>query len=331
MSQSYLNYPIHELSIDSRDYPAQLRQLHDPPPQLYYRGLWDNHFFDKALAIVGSRRVTSYGERVLDMLIPNLVAEGVTIISGFMYGTDTLAHQKTLECGGKTIAVLGGGLNVLYPPENEKMYIDIVSKTPLSSPLDRGDSFPPCQGRDQGWVSRGLIISEYPPDQQPQLWTFPQRNRIVAALSTLGVLVIEAGDKSGSLVTAKLATKLGKPLFAIPGPITSSVSRGTNQLIKDGLAKMVVSSTDIVGVDLCVDPKNTIKQIPDVDLIGRTRRSAPTNTESQILSLLSLEPLTLDEIALKLNKNIIELGQILTLMSLRGAITETNSKYSSKS
>ena len=300
MSQSYLNYPISRIPIDSGDYPEQLRKLSDPPKNLYYRGVWNNKLFEKTLAIVGSRRITGYGERVLDMIIPSLVAEKITIISGFMYGVDSLAHQKCLECGGKTIAVLGSGLNVLYPPENEKMYLEIVSS--------QGDALS-TQGVP---LKKGLVISEYPPDQQPQLWTFPQRNRIVAALSTLGVLVVEASEKSGSLVTAKIAKKLKKPLFAIPGPITSSVSRGTNQLIKGGLAKMVLSVNDII-----VSQVN--KPVP---------ASQGVALEARIMNLLAAEPLTLDEIALKLNKNIIETGQTLTMMSLKGIILESNGKYS---
>jgi DNA processing protein len=305
------DYLITKITFDSESYPLQLKQLQDPPKQLYYRGTWGTHLFDKTLAIVGSRRVTSYGERVLDMLIPNLVAEGVTIISGFMYGVDTLAHQKTLECGGKTIAVLGGGLNVLYPPENERMYMNIINVSKVSEV---------SKVSKEKKESKGLVISEYAPDQQPQLWTFPQRNRIVAALSTLGVLVIEASEKSGSLVTAKIAKKLNRPLFAIPGPITSSVSRGTNQLIKDGLAKMVVSSTDIVGAG---SPSPII-----IHEIQTGAKTAPLqNIEKQIIEILSLEPLTLDELALKLNKTIIELGQVLTIMSLQGKISEENGKY----
>lgn len=290
----YSDYPINEISITSQNYPEQLKLLPNPPQKLYYRGTWDQKLFEKTLSIVGSRRASGYGERALDLLIPGLVAEGTTIISGFMYGIDTLAHQKCLECGGKTIAVLGGGLNALYPPENEEIYMDIIGR---------------CKGE-----GNGLIISEYPPEQQPQLWTFPHRNRIVAALSTLGVLVIEAGEKSGSLITAKIAKKIGKPLFATPGPITSSISKGTNQLIKDGLAKMVLEVGDIIKVS----------EVSDASKVSKV---SELPTEQQIINLLQTEPLTLDEIAIKLNKDIIKLGQTLTLMMLKGTISENNGKY----
>lgn len=285
-------YPINKVTFVSQNYPSLLKKLKDPPKELYYRGTWDNSLFKKSLAVVGSRRSTSYGERVCDQLILGLVMEKVTIISGFMYGIDSLAHQKTLEFGGKTVAVLGGGLDILYPPENEKLYLDIIA-------------------------SGGLIISEYPADQQPQLWTFPQRNRIVAGLSSLGVLVIEAGEKSGSLITAELARKLKKPVFAVPGPITSSSSVGTNKLIKEGLAKMVLNSGDIVGPLT----KRSLTSLPS------SREGSRVGLEQKILSLLSAEPLTLDEIARKLSINIIETSQALTMMAIKNTVEEKNGKY----
>jgi DNA processing protein len=273
--------PVKNISPSSREWPKQLNQLKDQPKLLYYRGTWDKAIFEKSLAVVGSRRLTAYGQKAIEIIIPPLVANKVSIISGFMYGADSAAHQECLDCGGKTVAVLGGGLDVLYPPENEKLYSDI---------LDSG----------------GIIISEYKPDQQPQLWTFPQRNRIVAGLSSLGIIVIEAGEKSGSLVTAKIAQKLKKPLFCVPGPITSSVSVGTNQLIKEGKAKMVLSANDILGGSV---KQKRIKQ------------------ENPILKLLSTEPLSIDELSALLNKSISELSQELVLLSLEGKIEEKNGKY----
>lgn len=307
------NYPIKKITPSSREWPDLLNQLKDPPKELYYRGTWDNSLFKKSLAVVGSRRMTSYGQRVLEMLIPFLVAEGVTIISGFMYGVDTKAHQECLDCGGKTIAILGGGLDVLYPPENEKLYEQIVGAQFIA---------PVAPDSITGLInqtpteSHGLIISEYPADQQPQLWTFPQRNRIVAGLSSLGVLVIEAGEKSGSLITAELARKLKKPTFAVPGPITSSSSAGTNRLIKEGLAKMVLNSNDIVGAQFIAPGRKKT-----TGLINQTP------TEQKILNFLSAEPLTLDEIAQKLSINIIETSQALTMMAIKNTVEEKNGKY----
>ncbi|RJR24763.1 DNA-protecting protein DprA [Candidatus Microgenomates bacterium] len=283
------DFPIFEITPSSPNWPMLLNKLPDPPKKLFFRGKWDNSLFEKSLAIVGSRRMTNYGERVLEMLIPSLVAEKTAIISGFMYGVDTKAHQECLECGGRTIAVLGGGLNVLYPPENESLYIKTL----------RGN---------------GLIVSEYPSEQKPQLWTFVQRNRLVAGLSSLGVLVIEAGEKSGSLVTANIALKLKRAVYAIPGPINASTSKGTNMLIKQNLAKIVLSTGDVVESDLT---KRSSKKEP----------TGLTTEELKIIELLSAEAMTLDELALKIGKNIIETGQALTLMSLKGLVEENGGKY----
>jgi DNA processing protein len=221
-----------------------------------------------------------------------LVKEKITIISGFMYGVDTEAHQKCLEYGGKTVAVLGGGLNIIYPPENERLYEKI---------LENG----------------GLIISEYEPDFKPQLWTFPQRNRIVAGLSSLGVLVIEAGEKSGALITANLARQQGKKVFAVPGPITSSVSAGTNFLIKTHQAKMVTTPEEILG-----------KKIETPSLFSLQELSP---LEQKIYQALETEPLTADEIAKTVGQNIVEVGKTLSLLSLKGLISEFAGKYYLKS
>lgn len=187
----------------------------------FYRGEWSEEIFKKSIAIVGSRRMTRYGKEVVDNFIASFVANGATTISGFMYGVDTEVHQKTVDYGGKTVAVFGCGLDVIYPLENEKLYQQI---------LETG----------------GLTISEYEASAKPHLWKFPQRNKIVASLASLGVLVVEAGDKSGSLITAKLAKKMGKKVYAVPGPITSSTSEGTNVLIKEGEAIMVTEPGDII-------------------------------------------------------------------------------------
>ena len=177
---------------------------------LHFRGVDPHKINKKSIAIVGSRRMTRYGKEVVDRFVSEFVANGVTTISGFMYGVDTEVHQKTIDYGGKTIAVFGCGLNVIYPPENKKLYDQIIE-------------------------SGGSVVSEYEDDAKPHLWKFPQRNKIVASLASLGVLVIEAGEKSGSLITAGLAKKMGKKVYAVPGAITSSVSVGTNNLIKSRL------------------------------------------------------------------------------------------------
>ena len=284
----WYNYPIQKTKVDHKNYPGVLKEIKNPPKVLFYRGKLDQTLFKKSLAVVGTRRMTRYGRMVVDQFLSGLVSQKITIISGFMYGIDTEAHQKCLEYNGQTVAVLGNGLNILYPPENEKLYQQILD-------------------------ADGAILTEYEPEFKPQLWTFPQRNRIVAGLSTLGVLVVEAGEKSGSLITARLAKKQGKKVFAIPGPVTSTVSVGTNRLIQTHQAKMVVCADDILG-----------KKISKPTLF-ETSPLAPL--EKKIYQALQTEPLTVDELAKITGKNVIEVSQLLSLISLKGFITESAGKF----
>lgn len=282
------NYKIFKIGIEHKNYPKGLKESKNPPKFLFYRGSMDQNLFTKSLAVVGTRRITHYGRMAVEKLIFSLVANKVTIISGFMYGTDSEAHQKCLECGGKTVAVLGNGLDVIYPPENEKLYQQI---------LDSG----------------GAIISEYGSNIQPQLWTFPQRNRIVAGLSTLGVLLVEAGEKSGSLITANFARQQGKKVFAVPGPITSSVSVGNNLLIQRHQAKIVLCAEDILG-----------KKVEIPTLFSTSKLST---IERKIYQALETEPLNVDELCRIVGKNVIEVGKTLSLMSLKGFVKESAGKY----
>jgi len=284
----WYEYPIKRCNFGDKVYPKILNEIKNPPKFLFFRGNIDQNLFKKSLAIVGTRRITRYGKMVVEKFIPFFVQEKITIISGFMYGVDTEVHQKCLEQGGKTVAVLGGGLNVIYPPENEKLYEKILEKG-------------------------GAIISEYEPNFKPQLWTFPQRNRIVAGLASLGVLVIEAGEKSGALITARLAQQQGKKVFAVPGPITSAVSFGTNLLIKNHRAKMAIAPEDILGKKIETPSLFSIEELSPL--------------EKKIFQLLETEPLTADEIAKATEENIIEVGKNLSLMSLKGVISEYAGKY----
>lgn len=258
--------------------------------KIFYRGDFDPKIFKKSIAIVGSRRVTRYGREAVDRFVSEFVANGVTTISGFMYGVDTEVHQKTVDYGGITVAVFGCGLDYIYPPENEKLYGQI---------LEGG----------------GLVISEYEPNAKPHLWKFPQRNKIVAGLSSLGVLVIEGGLKSGSLVTAEIARKMKKSLFAIPGPINSSVSAGCNDLIKKGYAKLVTDASDILGktVSTVHSSRSTVNNL--------------NSLEFKIFKSLELEPLNIDEISAQTGENIVEIGKTVSIMSIKGLLTESGGKY----
>lgn len=256
----------------------------------FYRGSWDEKIFRKSIAIVGSRQMTRYGREVVDKFASSFVANEVTTISGFMYGVDTEVHQKTVDYGGRTVAVFGCGLDVIYPPENEKLYSQI---------LENG----------------GLVISEYEPKAKPHLWKFPQRNKIVARLATLGVLVIEAGESSGSLITARLARQMGKKVCAVPGPINSPLSVGTNELIKKGEAIMATSVADILKIK---NQKEKIQSKIPKDL---------DDIEIKIYEILLLEPMDVDEIAAKTGESVVGVGSTLSMMGIKGLITESGGKY----
>lgn len=200
-------------------YPSLLSQISDPPSVLYVKGTLPN-WKTPCIAVVGTRKITSYGHAVTRELTRQLVEGGFTIISGMMVGVDTVAHETALTANGRTIGVLGYGFGVPYfPREQAKVAKQIMD-------------------------SGGCLLSEYPPWQPPTRYTFPQRNRIVAGLS-LGVLVTEAAAKSGSKITARLAAEQGREVFAVPGPIDSIYSEGTKELINLG-ATLVTSADDIV-------------------------------------------------------------------------------------
>ncbi len=189
---------------------GRLSELKKPPERLFFSGDWNPGVFENCAAVVGSRRMTEYGHWSVEKLVNELASQGKTIVSGFMYGMDQAAHEAALEFGGRTIAVLGWGMNWKLEKREQILAEKII---------------------DGG----GLLISEWE-DQEPTLWTFPVRNRIVAALSD-AVYVVEAAEKSGSMITVSEARKLGREIFAVPGPVTSRVSSGTNYLIASGLAK----------------------------------------------------------------------------------------------
>jgi DNA processing protein len=249
---------IKKISIEDENYPKLLKEIKDPPKILYYLGeikLSENYF-----AIVGTRRFSSYGKQVALEIAGDLAEAGLTIVSGFATGIDTFAHQATIERGKRTIAVLGTGLDEksIYPKSNLKLVNEI---------LEIG----------------GCLISEYPPGTHGSEFTFPQRNRIISGLS-LGVLVVEAKEKSGALITANFAFSQKRKVFAIPGPIYSSNSRGPHFLIKKG-AKLVENADDILK------ELNLPGLKPDVrPLVGETKE------ENLILEVLKEESLYIDKI-----------------------------------
>ncbi len=250
-----------------------LLDLKDPPKQLFFKGKWEEGIFNKCAGVVGSRRMTEYGRRVVEMVVTELVQAGYTIISGFMYGIDQEAHRKALEIGGKTIAILGHGINWPLFEREKKLEAEILAKG-------------------------GLIISEWE-EQAPTLWTFPLRNRLVVGMSSR-IVVVEAGEKSGSLITANLAVKYGRELYSVPGMITSRSSAGTNSLIREGKARLWMGG-------------KTIEQMKIFD--------------NPILNLLADEELAVDEIARKLSRRVEEVAGELMKLSLSGQVAERGGKY----
>ncbi|MFH0749751.1 MAG: DNA-processing protein DprA [Candidatus Gottesmanbacteria bacterium] len=255
----------------------QLRDLPKPPKQLFFIGHPTKQLFSHCVAIVGARNMTEYGKRIIESLVPKLVFEKKTIVSGFMRGVDQYVHKICIEHGGKTIAVLGWGIDTVLSGDDKKLAEGIVSHG-------------------------GILLSEWQ-TQRPTLWTFPVRNRIVAALGD-EVYVIEAGLKSGSLITANWAIKLKRTLFAVPGPITSRVSEGTNLLIAKGLATM---------------------------WLGVRQQSVYEPSDDPIIRMLEQEPLTIDQLARNVNTPIAELGASLSLLLLSGSIIERDGVYYTQS
>ena len=207
-----------QIALGEAAYPENLRAIHAPPARLYVRGALAE---DDALAvaIVGSRAATSYGVAVAERLAAELAARGVTVVSGLARGIDSAAHRGALRAGGRTIAVLGSGVDVVYPPENRRLAKEIEAS--------------------------GAVVSQFEPGTPPLAGYFPARNRVIAGLS-LGVVVVEAAEKSGSLITAGLAGELGREVMAVPGPLTSPTSVGAHRLIQDGAA-LIQDWEDVVG------------------------------------------------------------------------------------
>src|SRR2546421_5741097 len=209
------------LLLDDGVYPALLREIFDPPITLYVKGAWSECLEQPCVAMVGSRRCSTYGQNAATMLARDLAQKGVTIISGLARGIDAAAHRGALEAGGRTVAVMGTGLDQVYPRDHKKLVDEILA-------------------------NKGALVSEFPLETPPAPQNFPYRNRVISGLS-LGVVLVEAAENSGSLITARLAMEQNREVFAVPGSITSRNSFGTNYLIKGAGAKLVQQWQDVVA------------------------------------------------------------------------------------
>ena len=275
------------ITWEEEAYPKALKEIPDPPPVLYVLGeIGDKD--ELAIAIVGTRRCTSYGRVVAERLARELAAVGVTVVSGLAPGIDTAAHKGALS-SGRTIAVLGTGLGKPYPAGSEPLIRRIAGS--------------------------GAVISEFPFEQGGTQWTFPRRNRIIAGLS-LGVLVVEAPARSGALITVDRALEQGKEVLAVPGPITSEASVGTNRLIQEG-AKPVTCLEDILEeLPLHLEPVvQGDRPTTDLDADART-----------VYDLLGLEPLGLSELVERTGLSHSRLSQILVELELSGLVREVTGR-----
>lgn len=273
---------IKVITIFDNNYPPLLKEITGAPMIIYYKGEITTDMLDRCFGVVGTRKPTGYGRVVTEKLTRELAESGLTIVSGLARGVDTIAHTATIEAGSKTLAVLGGGLNQIFPSENLRLAEKIIS-------------------------GFGAILTEFPPSYPHLAGNFPARNRIISGLSK-GVLVTEAAEDSGSLITARLALEQNREVFAVPGPITSSMSEGTSFLLKEG-AKLVSSAKDILD-ELGIKPKSRV-DLSSVNL---------TKAEAEILELIKDESKHVDELSRILKKPISEVSGILLKLEIIGVV-----------
>ncbi|MDL2281392.1 DNA-processing protein DprA [Selenomonadales bacterium OttesenSCG-928-I06] len=316
IAEEWYNKKINILTIYDKEYPSLLKHIKNPPYVLFYKGTCLN--FDKTIAIVGSRKASDYGKNATKLLASQLAEAGVCVVSGAARGIDTASHEGALKAGA-TIAVLGCGVDIAYPPENKNLLEAIAEK--------------------------GAIVSEYAPGTPPFSMNFPIRNRIISGLSR-GVVVVEAGKKSGSLITADFALESGRDVFAIPGNIFSQISQGTNNLIKMG-AKLIDNVegileeynwdmpskekkenfldnkdvnnevfTDVNREKINFDePKNAIEEKLDLN-----------EEEEKVYNILANNPVSIEEIVLKTGLALGKISYILLQLTIRGIATELSDR-----
>jgi len=302
---------------EDKGYPSPLLNIRDKPEAIYIKGEYlQSDFY--SIGVVGTRKATRYGLEVTRHLVSELAVLGITSVSGLAEGIDSAAHLSSLKAGGRTIAVLGNGLGVCYPVSNRKLMERISSDDKL-----------------------GVLISEYPPDMQPAPHTFPYRNRIISALS-LGVLVVEAGEKSGALITARHALEQGKDVFAVPGEIFSGLSQGCHKLIKMG-AKLVTDANDIIEE---LSPlaewisRRLVRENPVVaptkTIMGKSEKSDPffnnlnlDDKDKKIIDTLVAEgpSVSMDFLGIRTGLPSGELAARLLQLELKGAVRSLPGSY----
>lgn len=280
---------IQVLTWESEDYPRRLREIDQPPPVLYVLGnlLPQDEF---AVAIVGTRRITAYGRQVAENTASFLARNGLTVISGLARGVDSVAHKAALDAGGRTLAVLGNGVDRIYPPEHRKLAEMIIQN--------------------------GALISDYPLGTPPDSLNFPPRNRIISGLAQ-GVVIIEAGERSGALITASFAADQGREVFAVPGNINAPQSVGTNRLIQQGAHPLV-------------DPHEILEvlNLTQVSAYQAARVALPADAaEARVLGVVTQEPLHIDDICNQTGMPIDAITAALTMLELKGMVRQVGGMH----
>ncbi len=275
---------VQVLTWDDADYPSQLRETDASPTVLYVRGqLLATD--DLAVALVGTRRASAYGREVAHMAATEFAHHNITVVSGLALGIDTVAHRAALDAGGRTIAVLGSGVDQVYPSQNREL-ADLI-------------------------IAQGALVSEYPLGTRPEANNFPPRNRIISGLSR-GVIIVEASQRSGALITAEFAAEQGRDVFAVPGSILHPGSAGCNDLIRQG-------ATPFLSVSDVLDQLNFATLTTQIQV----RQSTPTDPlEAQIMTMLAHEPYHVDELVRRMALPSGQVGSLLTLLELKGMVRQ---------
>ena len=267
------------------EYPARLKEIDDRPPVLFVRGAWTPRD-EWALAVVGTRRVTPYGRQVAEDLCRGLAQSGVTVVSGLARGVDAIAHQAALDAGGRTVAVLACGLDIVYPPEHVALAHRITGQ--------------------------GALVSEQPLGIRPRADYFPRRNRILSGM-TLGTLLVEAGEGSGALHTANWANEQNREVFAVPGRITSPTSMGTNALIQQGMAKLVTGVGDILE-------ELNLQMVEHQVALSAVLPEDPT--QARLLKQIRAEPMHIDEAVRVTGLPTAVVSGTLAMLELKGLVRQ---------
>ena len=302
------NNDIRIINIFDKEFPSRLKFISPAPLVLYVKGQIPNTSKNISISIVGTRDFSAYGANAAEKIAYELAKCGVVVVSGMATGIDSVAHKATLKAGGKTIAVLGGGVDFIYPYENKLLYEEIIAS--------------------------GAVISEFPPKTRPLRENFPIRNRIISGISQ-GTVIVESGERGGSMITARLALEQGRDVFAVPGMIDSSQSVGTNELIKQG-AKLVTTGLDVLEEYADINSYNVVRieQFGDFSALDGTKdttynkiaspslpyNNLPQGDTKKVYEVLTYEPIHISDISAKANLCASETATALLMLEMEGLV-----------